>query len=81
MGKALLLLSYLYMFLVFFISVKYFTSPTKIDTNIHIFYLLITIFIALIIAYTYNPHKKTIKNEYFLNSHNKIMSIKEFDKH
>ena len=81
MAKALLLLSYLYMFMVFFIGVKYLTSTNKVDTNIHIFYLLITVFVALIIAYTYNPHKKTVTNEYFLNSHNQVMSINDFEKH
>ena len=53
MAKALILLTYLYMFMIFFISFKYFTSKNPVDININIFYLLITPFIAILISYSF----------------------------
>ena len=84
MAQALIILSYLYMFMIFFISFKYFTTYEPIDVNINIFYLLITLFIAILISYSFKLEKLKL-NEYFyqvdyypkhINSANNFIYIK-----
>lgn len=78
MANALVLMTYLYMFMIFFIAYKYFSSTVDIDVNMNIFYLLMTVFVGLIISYTYYP-KKTVKKEFFIEDSNKTLSFSNFE--